>query len=114
MKDKWFNVLLFGILFLLLFATACNKETNISNQLIDVYSAYDKLDIEVSKPDNLFKQNGIEIVSYSIDDVNNQLVIGVLKLNPKIEKQFKKIFLNQILHGEVKYNISQEDRPIAE
>lgn len=105
-KLKFINV---WMIVILIFAVGCSKEERENKTTIDVNTAHEKLYEEIGNKDNLFKQNGIELSSIWADEESKTLHVGLLKLNKKIEKKFKTILFDKVLHGSVKLHLFEEE-----
>lgn len=58
------------------------------------------------------EMEGIIIKVHGPDEINNVLVVGLLEVDKKIEKKFKKILFEEILHQEVRLRLEQVEEAI--
>ncbi|AXI00557.1 hypothetical protein DV702_12995 [Sporosarcina sp. PTS2304] len=107
MNSSYFKLLFVCLLVLVL--TACNEktETETEKEYMDAVTAA-KLLSEYNKSNrNELKMEGIIITMLGPDEINNVLEVDLLKVNKKIEKKFKKILFEDVLHQEVRLRLEQ-------
>lgn len=70
--------------------------------------AMDKVFEELSVPNNLFEQQKIFVSEMWVEEETDTLIVGLLVLNRKNEKEFK-VILEKIFNQEVRIKFIQSD-----
>lgn len=105
MKSSYFKLLIVCLLLLLL--TACNDKIEAEKEYMDAEPAASLLREYLEDHYDDLEKEGIIVTEFGPDELNNALQVDLLKLNKKIEKKFKKVLFEDVLHQEVRLRLEQ-------